>query len=404
MLGFGHGRRGMQACGQAKLPRLSMLPDRTGRGSAAVGGDDIAPNLRDLADRRIPVAVCHHDGDQGSIALEALGRRTSGLQSEGLHRSGPPAILPSEGGRQRTRPGRDPVERGACRARAASAGRVTRIAGGRRMGEPQSSRTTRFSGGMPTSEGGKQRAQSGWRPGSGQRHRPGRASRAGQPERRGGESGARQQDTKPRKGAGSTPPSGREFAGAAGPTTDKWGERKATVSLVAAERLGRGGQWATVVLREEWLERACGTRAGCGSKPQKFRRLDGCRRRRELATATGAGHQIWAKGQRAGAVIGHDSPGHLGKYCSVRQKHSMRHRPTSGPAAATAGPCIEKQSAGRAFRPTSCGHGAVDFCVIFGINSVLFVPLSIKIVGYVVAMFCLNVPVISKWFFREKVR
>ena len=44
----------------------------------------------------------------------------------------------------------------------------------------------------------------------------------------------------------------------------------------------------------------------------------------------------------------------------------MRHRPTSGPAAATAGPCIEKQSAGRAFRPTSCGHGAVDFCVIFG--------------------------------------
>jgi hypothetical protein len=145
----------MQAGGQAKLPRLSMLPDRTGRGSAAVGGDDIAPNLRDLADRRIPVAVCHHDGDQGSIALEALGRRTSGLQSEGLHRSGPPAILPSEGGRQRTRPGRDPVERGACRARAASAGRVTRIAGGRRMGEPQSSRTTRFSGGMPTSEEGK---------------------------------------------------------------------------------------------------------------------------------------------------------------------------------------------------------------------------------------------------------
>ena len=140
MLGFGHGRRGMQAGGQAKLPRLSMLPDRTGRGSAAVGGDDIAPNLRDLADRRIPVAVCQ--GDQGSIALEALGRRTSGLQSEGLHRSGPPAILPSEGGRQRTRPGRDPVERGACRARAASAGRVTRIAGGRRMGEPQSSRTT----------------------------------------------------------------------------------------------------------------------------------------------------------------------------------------------------------------------------------------------------------------------
>ena len=147
MLGFGHGRRGMQAGGQAKLPRLSMLPDRTGRGGAAVGGDSISSNLRGLTGRLILVVVCQ--GDPGSIALEALGRRTSGQQSGGLHRSGPPAILPSEEGRQGTRPGRDPVERGAHRARAASAGRVTRIAGGRRMGEPPNSRTTRFSGGKP---------------------------------------------------------------------------------------------------------------------------------------------------------------------------------------------------------------------------------------------------------------
>ena len=151
MLSFGHGRRGTMAGCQAKLPRLSMLPDQTGWGGTVVGGDNISSNLRGLTaqvtGRPILVVVCQ--GDPGSIALEALGLGASGQRLEGLHRSGLPAILPIEGRRQGTRPCRDPVEGGARKAHEASAGRVTRKVGVRRMGEPPYSRITRISGGKP---------------------------------------------------------------------------------------------------------------------------------------------------------------------------------------------------------------------------------------------------------------
>ena len=125
-----------------------------------------------------------------------------------------------------------------------------------------------------------------------------------------------------------------------------------------ARPAGRAAQWATVVLREEWLERACGTRAGCGSKPHTrgWTAVGGGTNSR---SPPAPGIKPGAKGQRAGAVIGHDSPGHSVKGCSVRQKQSMRHRPSSGPVAATL------QVRPRLGLASSCGHGAVDFCVIF---------------------------------------